>query len=130
MKRLVYSVTAQYQALALLGEGAAKLVDVQIGADNSDEMAIPRLQMIPTLWVPYFLGLQTPEQALKVMQQLVAGLETEELRVRTAPLVNWCLAACVKAGRAAAPKKRSVGYPVGDTGRYLLQSGRSSGGCA
>ena len=84
------------------------VVDVQIGADNSDEMAIPRLQMIPTLWVPYFLGLQTPEQALKVMQQLVAGLETEELRVRTAPLVNWCLAACVKAGRAAAPKKRSV----------------------
>ena len=59
-------------------------MNVQIGADNFDEMAIPRLQMIPTLWVPYFLGLQTPEQALKVMQQLAAGLETEELRVRTA----------------------------------------------
>ena len=43
----VASVTAQYQALPLLGEGAAKLVDVQIGADNSNEMAIPRLQMIP-----------------------------------------------------------------------------------
>ena len=81
------SVTAQYQALVLLGEeGAAKLVDVQIGADNSDEMAIPWIQMIPTLWVPHFLvGLQTPEQALKMMQQLVlAGfLETEELRVWT-----------------------------------------------
>jgi hypothetical protein len=50
----VASVTAQYQVLALLGEGTAKLVDVQIGADNSDEMAIPRLQMIPTLWDPYF----------------------------------------------------------------------------
>ena len=85
------------------------VVDVQIGADNSDEMAIPRLQMIPTMWVPYFLGLQTPEQVLKMMQQLVAKLETEELsRVRTAPLVNWCLSACVKAGRAAAPMKRSV----------------------
>ena len=43
-----------------------------------------------------------------MMQQLVAGLETEKLRVRKAPLVNWCLVACVKAGRAAAPKKRSV----------------------
>jgi hypothetical protein len=42
---MVASVTAQYQALASLHEEAFKLVDVQIGADNSDEMAFQGLRL-------------------------------------------------------------------------------------
>jgi hypothetical protein len=96
-------VASQYQV-----EGAGKLVVIQPGGpEMSDEQLVPKLQMIPSLWVPYFLGLQSPEQALKVMQQLVAGLETEVLRDRMIPLISWCLAACVRAGNTATLQKRS-----------------------
>jgi hypothetical protein len=101
-------VAAHYAAMAGEAGATAKLVTVQPGPTNSSERLVPRLHVLPTTWVPYFLGLQAPEDALKVMQALVAGVDTEILRNQSASLVDWCLAACVRAGAAGAPTKRSV----------------------
>ena len=68
-------------------------------------MCVPKLQVIPKMWVPYFLGLQSPEDALKAaMQGLVATLPPGELRANAAALVYWCLAACVRSGTQGVPK--------------------------
>lgn len=102
------SVAAQYLATTAAGGTMAKLITVQAAPEMATELNVPKLQLIPTTWAPYFIGMLLPEAALRTMQQLVAGLETEQLKVQMAPLVNWCLVACVRAGAAGAPKRRSM----------------------
>ena len=101
------SVASQYTAMAPQA-GVSRLVSIQPGPADSSERLVPRLHVLPMTWVPYFLGFQAPEEALKVMQSLVAGLESDVLRNQSASLVDWCLTACVRAGVSGAPKKRSI----------------------
>jgi hypothetical protein len=90
-----YSAVAQDSALLPLQTPA-----------TSEEVSVPRLQYLPKAWAPYFMAAGPPENALKVARTLVTQLPIDQ-QDTTAPLLNWCKAACVREGNDNVQNKRS-----------------------
>jgi hypothetical protein len=59
---------------------------------------VAKLQYIHRAWAPYFFGGTTPEQVMRLTQQLTQALVTESQKEVAAPLERWCAVSCVCSG--------------------------------
>ena len=73
---------------------------------TSAEVSVPRLQYLPKAWAPCFMATGPPGNALKVACALVTQVPDDE-QDDAAPLLNWCMAACVHEGNGNVQNKRS-----------------------
>jgi hypothetical protein len=71
------------------------------------ESVLARIMFLPKAWAGCFLDRKTPYQAFKLMELLLATLPEQQQRDKALPLLEWCKAACVRAGAGAGPRKQS-----------------------
>ena len=86
-------------------EGEDLLLSVAEG-EAGRTVWVPRLQYLPRAWAPYFMAAMTPEQAMRLMRQLINGLTTEVQRETVTVLERWCAAACTRSGPIGTPRAR------------------------
>jgi hypothetical protein len=95
--------TAQLEAA--LGVNAPPAVMVPPAGASASVLA--RLMFIPKAWAGYFLDRKTPYQAYKMMELLMATLPEQQQRDKALPLMEWCMAACIRAGAGVGPRRKS-----------------------
>jgi hypothetical protein len=95
--------TAQVEA-ALGGNAPPAVMPAPAGAAAS---VLARIMFIPKAWAGFFLDRKTPYQAFKMMELLMATLPEQQQRDKVLPLMEWCRAACVRAGQGAGPRRKS-----------------------
>eukprot|EP00978_Attheya_sp_CCMP212_P008884 scaffold20899_cov40-Attheya_sp.AAC.1 len=98
--------TAQLEA-AFAGNTPPSVMPVPNGAAES---VLARLMFVPRVWAVYFMDRKTPFQAFKMMEQLTATLPEQQQRDKALTLVEWCKAACIRAGAGVASRKNSQLY--------------------
>lgn len=74
---------------------------------EAPEAILTPLALLPTAWATYFLDSKSPMDAFRMMERLVATLDTEEQKLRAESLVQWCAAACVRSGPGANQRRLS-----------------------
>jgi hypothetical protein len=59
-------------------------------------------------WAPYFMGFQTPREALDMGRRLVATLISADDQARADPLLDWLRGTCVQSGAGQDDRNRSI----------------------
>eukprot|EP00978_Attheya_sp_CCMP212_P042714 scaffold265129_cov52-Attheya_sp.AAC.2 len=103
---------AQLEAAAFAGNTPPSVMPVPNGAA---ELVLAQLMFVPKAWAVYFMDRKTPFQAFKMMEQLMATLPEQQQRDKALPLLEWCKAACIRAGAGVASRKNSQLYVPWET---------------
>jgi len=80
---------------------------VMSAPNGAAESVLARIMFVPKAWAMYFMDRKTPFQAFKMMEQLTATLPEQQQRDKALPLLEWCKAACVRAGAGATARRNS-----------------------
>jgi hypothetical protein len=100
MERVVVPSDAMIDAY-FTAPGAATVMPAVIEADGGTGINVSNIFPIALAWAPYFMQLQSPYEAFKKGQALIATLNDVTERARADPLLNWLRAACTQFGDSA-----------------------------